>query len=149
MDQHLGRITSGSIHASELDLDIRMVPDVPWTTLKTLNLHGSSASQLQYWNAHLDKLLDNYNPSGRAFLFLISYLSCTKDKFASHCNKYREHMRYYSPKDFSVLHMKDLNLADLAKRIYESSRFTQAVECVYDCGGIPMTVYHYFVRIGE
>ena len=141
MDQHLG-----GIHASGLDLDIRMEPDVPWAALEALNLHGSSASQLQYWNAHLDKLLDNYTPSGRAFLFLISYLSCTKDEFASHCNKYREHMRYYSPKNFSVLHMKELNLAE---RIYAPSCFMQAVECVYDCGGIPMTVYHYFVRIGE
>ena len=32
---------------------------------------------------------------------------------------------------------------------YRQETFMRAVKCVYDCGGIPMTVYHFFVRIGE
>lgn len=147
MDQSRGGISAGGKQAGELDLDIRKQPDVRWTIFEALNLSGSSDSQLQYWNAHLDKLLDNYNSTGCPFLFHVSYLSCPKDKFAKHCVAFEEHIRHYSPKKFTVASERPTN--PLGQQEQRTNGFLRAMETVYDCGGIPMTVYHFFVRIGE
>lgn len=147
-DQTRGGISGGDgEQAGELDLDIRLRSAERLTIFEALNLSGSSESRLRYWNAHLDKLLDNYNSTGCPFLFHVTYLSCAKDAFAKHCVTFEDHMRYYSPRGFSLTSERPTD--PLAKRNIRHGGFLRAMECVYDCGGIPMTVYHFFVRIGE
>ena len=146
-DQSLTGISPSGIKAGEVDMDIRREPNERWTLLEALNLSSSSASNIEYWNAHLKKLLDNYNSTGCPFLFHVTYLSCAKDAFAKHCVTFEDHMRYYSPNGFSLISERPTN--PLAKRNIRHGGFLRAMECVYDCGGIPMTVYHFFVRIGE
>ncbi|MBQ4550197.1 MAG: GTP-binding protein [Oscillospiraceae bacterium] len=147
-DQTRGGISGGDgEQAGELDLDIRLKPAERLTIFEALNLKGSAESYRRYWNAHLDKLLDNYNSTGCPFLFHVTYLSCAKDAFAKHCVTFEDHMRYYSPRGFSLTSERPTD--PLAKRNIRHGGFLRAMECVYDCGGIPMTVYHFFVRIGE
>lgn len=144
--QYRGGISAGGIQSGELDLDIRLDPADAWTALEALNLKGSSSSQIEYWDAHLKKLLDNYNEVGRAFLFHVSYVSCQKDKFHTICNGLYEHLRFYSPRGFELLRRF---VTEVRSDDWEENRFLRTFKCVYDCGGIPMTVYHFFVRIGE
>ena len=147
-DQSRGGISSGDgEQAGELDLDIRLKPTERLTIFEALNLKGSAKSYRSYWNAHLDKLLDNYNSTGCPVLFHVTYLSCAKDAFTKHCVAFENHLRYYSPKGFSLTSKRPTD--PLAKRNIRHGGFLRAMECVYDCGGIPMTVYHFFVRIGE
>jgi hypothetical protein len=146
LDQHRSGISAGGIQSGELDLDIRLNPADAWTALEALNLKGSSPSQIEYWNAHLKKLLDNYNEVGRAFLFHVSYVSCAKDKFHTICNGLYEHLRFYSPRGFELLRRF---VTEVRSDDWEENRFLRTFKCVYDCGSIPMTVYHFFVRIGE
>lgn len=147
-DQTRGGISGGDgEQPGELDLDIRLRSAERLTIFEALNLSGSSESRRKYWNAHLDKLLDNYNSTGCPFLFHVTYLSCAKDAFAKHCVTFEDHMRYYSPRGFSLTSERPTD--PLAKRNIRHGGFLRAMECVYDCGGIPMTVYHFFVRIGE
>ena len=148
IDQSRGGISSGDgEQAGELDLDIRLNPAERLTIFEALNLNSSSESRRKYWNAHLDKLLDNYNATGCPVLFHVTYLSCSKDTFTKHCVAFEDHLRYYSPKGFSLTSERPTD--PLAKRNIRHGGFLRAMECVYDCGGIPMTVYHFFVRIGE
>ena len=146
LDQHRSGISAGGIQSGELDLDIRLDPADAWTALEALNLKGSNPSQIEYWNAHLKKLLDNYNEVGRAFLFHVSYVSCQKDKVHTICNGLYEHLRFYSPRGFELLRRF---VTEVGYDLSEANRFLRTIKCVYDCGGIPMTVYHFFVRIGE
>ena len=141
-------VSAGGIQSGKLDLDIRLTPGDAWTALEALNLKGSSDSQIEYWNAHLKKLLDNYNHVGRSFLFHVSYVQCKKDNFSKVCNDLYEHLRFYSPSGFELMRrfVQSVPLTDDPLR---QDTFMRAVKCVYDCGGIPMTVYHFFVRIGE
>lgn len=148
LDQHRGGISAGGIQSGELDLDIRLNPGDAWTALEALNLKGSSGSQLEYWNAHLKKLLDNYNHVGRSFLFHVSYVECRKDHFSKICNDLYEHLRFYSPDGFELMR-KFVQEVPLVDDPFRQNGFMRAAKCVYDCGGIPMTVYHFFVRIGE
>ena len=144
--QYRGGISAGGIQSGELDLDIRLNSADAWTALEALNLKGSSPSQIEYWDAHLKKLLDNYNEVGRAFLFHVSYVSCKKDRFHTFCNDLYEHLRFYSPRGFELLRRF---VTEVHSDDWEENRFLRTFKCVYDCGGIPMTVYHFFVRIGE
>ena len=147
-DQTRGGISGGDgEQAGELDLDIRLNPAERMTIFEALNLKSSSESQIKYWNAHLDKLLDNYNATGCSVLFHVSYLSCSKFTFTKHCVTFEDHMRYYSPRGFSLTSERPTD--PMAKRNIVPGGFLRAMECVYDCGGIPMTVYHIFVRMGE
>jgi hypothetical protein len=148
MEQHRTGISAGGVQSGELDLDIRLTPGDAWTALEALNLKGSSDSQIEYWNAHLKKLLDNYNHVGRSFLFHVSYVHCSKDKFSTVCNDLYEHLRFYSPPGFELMR-RFVQSMPLGDDPFRQDAFMRAVKCVYDCGGIPMTVYHFFVRIGE
>lgn len=146
--QYRGGVSSAGIQAGSLDLDIRLVADDAWTALEALNLTSSSTSQCKYWDSHLKKLLDNYNHVGRSFLFLVSYIQCEKDRFSTIFGNLYEHLRFYSPPGFELLHrfVQDIPMND---DMHNQNSFIRAVKCVYDCGGIPMIVYHFFVRIGE
>ena len=148
LDQNRGGVSAGGIQSGELDLDIRLTPGDAWTALETLNLKGSSNSHLEYWNTHLKRLLDNYNHVGRSFLFHVSYVECRKDQFTKIYNDLYEHLRFYSPNGFELMG-KFVQVVPLTEDPTRQNGFMHAVKCVYDCGGIPMTVYHYFVRIGE
>lgn len=147
MEQHRTGISAGGIQSGELDLDIRLTPGDAWSALEALNLKGSSPSQIEYWNAHLKKLLDNYNDVGRSFLFHVSYVQCPKDKFGKIMADLYEHMRFYSPRGFELLR-RFVSPVPLGNE-RDQNQFLRAVKCVYDCGGVVMTVYHFFVRIGE
>lgn len=145
--QYRTGISAGGIQSGELDLDIRLTPGDAWSALEALNLKGSSDSQIKYWNAHLKKLLDNYNDVGRSFLFHVSYVQCPKDKFGKIMSDMYEHMRFYSPRGFELL--RRFVSPVLLGNERDQNQFLRAVKCVYDCGGVVMTVYHFFVRIGE
>lgn len=145
MEQHRTGISAGGIQSGELDLDIRLTPGDSWSAMEALNLTGSSASQIEYWDAHLKKLLDNYNHVGRSFLFHISYVECAKNRFDKVCGEMYEHLRFHSPEDYELQRRFVYWLPSQAG----ANQFVRAAKAVYDCGGIPMTVYHYFVRIGK
>ena len=148
LDQHRGGFSESGIQSGELDLDIRLTPGDKWSALEALNLKGSSETWIKYWNRHLKKLLDNYNEVGRSFLFHVSYVQCPKDSFNKICNDLYEHLRFYSPPGFELMR-RFVQMIPLSDSPLYPDSFMRAVKCVYDCGGIPMVVYHYFVRIGE
>ena len=141
LDQHFTGDAAGGHRAGELDLDIRLEPDTHWTALEALNLNGA---ELSNWEKHLDKLLKNYNQSGRTFLFHVGYLTCDEEiKFNNICLKFWEHMRTYMPNGMRVLSAREF---PLERPKHDAPAFIQAMECVYDCGS-PITVYHFFVRM--
>ena len=143
MDQHLTGSGATGSKPGELDLDIRLNPTTPWTAIEALNISGA---QFANWDKHLNKLLTSYNHEGRSFLFHVSYVSADMDKFGDIITKFWDHMQKHHPPKMPV---RFSNWMSLARERHDEPRFVRAMECVYDCGGIPMTVYHFFVRIGE
>ena len=92
------------------------------------------------WNEHLIRLLDNYNPIGYPFLFLVSYLECSKDRFKEIWLDYYSHLSTYSPPNYSLQGIE-------AKK--DDSFYIRSAQCVYDRAGLPTTIYHICVRLGE
>ena len=142
--QEPGGVSAGGKRAGEQDLVIQKEPGRKWTILEALNLNSSAPSYRSYWNDHLKKLLDSYNATGCPFLLHVTYLSCEKDRFDLHCDEFDKHIPRYSPDGFPVTSER------VRYPLWDrTGGFTRVMECTYDCGGLPMTVYHFFVRIGS
>lgn len=140
-DQTRNGASVGGNQSGELDMDIRLEPDVPWTLYEALSIAGTA--NISKWNAHLQILLDDASSSCLPFVFLVSYLECRREDFRRITETYDGHMRWFAPRfctrvpsSFSVLPV-------------EYSRNIHAVKCVYDCAGCPITVYHISVRLGN
>ncbi|MBQ8621536.1 MAG: hypothetical protein IJ422_04390 [Oscillospiraceae bacterium] len=139
-DQSRSGIASGGRRAGELDMDIRLEPDAPWTIYEALNISGTTDKSK--WNEHLHKLLINYNPNGLPFLFLVSYLECSRKDFPKIADAYDEHMRWYDPKGCERVN------DSFAKLNEDYGQFIRMARCTYYCG-VPTTVYHICVRLGD
>lgn len=134
-----GKSASGK-NAGELDIQILESTDKAWTVYEALNISGFSQSEKDKWNEHLNRLLDNYNPIGYPFLFLISYLECPKDKVREMWLNYSNHLSSYSPQNYSLQSFSNRN---------SDTSFIWSAECVYDRAGLPTIVYHICVRLGD
>ena len=136
---HVGRGGTGK-RAGSLDLRIYHEDNLPWTNLEAMNLKSASDSQLAYWDDHLKRLMDNYDPAGLPLLFLISYVNCAEDQYHKLCSAYTEHMRFHSP-DKAELRHGTLSSVQVTP---DQTAYLQVAKCTYDLSGTPVTVYHYF-----
>lgn len=139
-DQTLSGQSASGKSPGELDIEIRYSPETSWTVYEALNITSFSDTNKNNWNEHLQRLLDNYNPIGYPFLFLVSYLECSKDSFKEIWLKYYEHISTFSLSDYML--QKSINHSG-------DSFYVRVAECVYDRAGLPTTVYHICVRLGE
>lgn len=145
-DQTLAGISPGGRLPGELDLEILNNSGDTITILEGLNLPGTSLSRIEYWDDHLTKLLDHYNPMGLPFLVMVSYIPCPKDKYLTISSSFSEHSRSFSPEGYSLLEAGSEKTTPMHM---EDTNFLQMMKCVYHCGGAMTTVYHIFVRLGD
>lgn len=144
-DQTLMGVGAGKKRDGEPDLLIEFNKINAQMICEAMIITGSSRSQVAYWNQHLDRLLVNYNPQGMQDLILISYVKANPEKFSTLWNFYSNHMVEYVPKD-----------AFFQEKIYqeiklETSQYNclRIARCTYNLNGMPTTVHHYFLRIGQ
>ena len=142
-DQTLQGISAGGKGAGELDMDIRRYENTPWTICEALRIRDGSKAD---WNGHLEKLLDNYNPHGAAFLYLLTYVDCAKDKFGSIFGGYECHIQTHGTEKFAV---DGESYVHFAGGQWEENHYIQAAKVSYSCGGYKPTVYHIFVHMGR
>lgn len=145
-DQTRNGIAPGGHQAGRLDLDIRKESNIPWTIYEALNIRKATQSDMDRWDAHLDKLLGPYNPNGLPFLFLVSYVDCSKDDFNGVFSGYFEHLRFHNPEKYALQSVSGLPLGN---DYYKQNNYVQAARCIYDRDGSPTLVYQLFVRLGE
>ena len=141
-DQTLHGTSATGRSDGELDILIRDKDrDVDITIYEALKLKGFGKAEQQYLLNHLKKLIDNYNPKGFSHLFLVSYVSWSKDKFNDLAYEYGKYV------------MRDVD----SKFVYRKSGFvdsynnnyTRCLKVGYDCGGIIINVYHIIVRVAH
>lgn len=139
-DQTLSGESATGKRPGELDIEIRELSDRPWAIFEALNIKGFTKNDENYWNDHLSKLIDNYNPMGLPFSFLVSYLNCPKESFKEIWLKYSEHLSNHSGDRYSLQKVIE----------HENKNFyVRSAECIYDLAGLPTTVYHICVRLGK
>lgn len=133
-----------SLHGNqegELDLAIYKSDGSPWAIFEALN-HSTQ----RYWKEHLDKLLEHYNPHHLRVLFLVNYVQCKHENFPSVWRTYDQLIPHYAPARFKTIPASYLPLSSVYLRDTEAIK---ACQCMYDCGGERLTVYHVFVHLTE
>lgn len=135
-DQSLNGLSLGCTEEGELDILIKKDPLTNWAILEALNPNGQ-----EYWENHLRKLLDNYNPQGIEILFLVTYITSRKANFNNTCGNYVGYIQgWLDPKRrYNENSFKEI-VADGRLKMYR---------CTYDCDGYSPTVYHIFVRLAD
>ena len=136
----MGKSETGA-RAGELDIEILETPSKHMAVIEALNVSGFTNTDINNWNKHLQKLLDNYNPIGLPIAFLVSYLECTKDVYREIWMNYCKHIKSYSCGAYILQKSSECGM--------NMSFYCRTLECQYDRAGMPITVYHIFVRIGE
>ena len=103
--------------------------------LKSLDIRFTSISQIDL--SHLNGV-KRLNLAENAKL--VSVLGCRKDRFKEIWLDYFEHLSTYSPPNYSL---------QSAEGQSDDSFYIRCAECVYDRAGLPTTIYHICVRLGE
>lgn len=139
-DQTLSGVSGSGKNAGELDLQIFRNTDEPWSVYEGVNLTGCNSTMIKYWNCHLEKLLDNYNPLGYPLMFLVSFLKCKKESFLENWKQYREHAEKYAPENYTLLE---------SSVEQSTSLYMRRIRCLYSRGGMSTLVWHIFLRMGD
>jgi hypothetical protein len=139
-DQTLSGKSGTGKRAGELDLQIMETYDRPWAIYEALNLMSFSNSEKENCDNHLSKLLDNNNTMGFPFSFLVSYEGCTKDNFKEFWLKYYNYLSQNCDSKYSIQRVQERE---------DNNFYLRSAECVYDRAGLPTTVYHICVRLGD
>jgi len=111
----------------------------PWSIIEALRVDDGAKRD---WNSHLGKLLDNYNPHGVPFLFLVTYADCEKEQFERIWKGYREHIQKHSAGKFGY-ESESFRILNNEQDGY----YIQTAVSRYRCGGYTPTVYHIFVQM--
>ena len=136
-DQTLNGVSLKCNKAGELDILIKKDPNTPWAILEALNHKDES-----YWQEHLMKLLEKYNPQGIRTLFLVTYVGCKSDNFGGICDKYVGNIPQYATANYKPR-------KDSFRKVDQSESMIRAYQCSYLCGSDEATVYHIFVHMDE
>ena len=92
-------------------------------------------------NIHINKLMDNYNIKGLPYLYLVSYVSWSKEKFGTLAGRYYEHVVSGAGAKYPVSRSRTLSAGP--------GQYMRCWEVSYLCGGTPFTVFHIVVRMGK
>lgn len=146
--QPRGGTAGSNTGTGRVDLKIRKKdePNREWTLYEALRLYGSGQSQLDNLDEHLKRVMDNYNPLGLPFVFLVSYVQCEMGKFGEVYRKCSGHLSQYMPEGYRLLTHKDMTLALPG---YGQNEFLRVVQCSYERDGFERVVYFIFARFDK
>ena len=143
-DQRQMGASSSRKDVGELDLMIyRRERDEkkPWSLIEALRVADGTKRD---WNSHLAKLLDNYNPHGVPFLFLVTYADCEKEQFEKIWEGYQSYIQEHDTGKFKYEAGSLRKLNSEQDGYYIQTAFSQ-----YRCGDYTPTVYRWWHRNGS
>lgn len=138
-DQTQIGISGSGKDVGELDLMVYREDSIPWSVIESLRVYDRAKRD---WNSHLSKLLDNYNPHGVPFLFMVTYVDCEKAKFDAIWIEYQAHIQKHDTGKFEYVKESFEILTEKHNNFY-----LQIARSQYRCGGYVPTVYHIFVQV--
>lgn len=137
-DQTLGGESESRKQIGEIDFEIMKTTEIPFAIFEALIIKNDTVSEKRYFEKHLKKLLDNYNPMGVSVTFLVSYVKCSKEKFDEYYTNYKKFLQKYKTEDFILC-----NICEHER----TENYLYCLECAYMCGNSAITVYNIFVHI--
>lgn len=138
-DQTQIGISESGKNVGKLDLMVYREDNAPWSIIESLRIYDLTKRN---WNNHLAKLLDNYNPHGVPFMFLVTYADCKKGKFDSIWKDYQTHIQKQDAGKFLYVNGSFEILTEK-----HNNHYIQIASSQYRCSDYTPTVYHIFVQI--
>ena len=126
----------------EIDLIICKENKQPWAAFNMLSVRGKE--DLHKWNDHLAKTLTSHHSRELPMQFLISFVECDQSDYHRLWAIFNKHMRKYEPRNG-----KRMGEYQHVLPLPELSEYLRVARMDYDIGGTAVTVYHYFVCMGE
>ena len=126
-----------SDNPGEVDLMIMKDTTDPLTIVEAMNIDSVNKKYIQ---DHLNKLLDDYNPSGLPELFLVAYVQKAKTRFQSFWNNY---LGFVDGTDAGDFRFKSIAECDT------HNHFLKHAVAEYSCGGPIFKVHHICMRAGD
>ena len=136
-DQTLYGHAKDSDNPGEVDLMIMKDTTDPLTIIEAMNI---DSVKKEYIQEHLNKLLDDYNPSGLPELFLVAYVQKAKTRFQSFWNNYLEFIDGTDADDFRFKSIAECDT---------HNHFLKHAVAEYSCDGAIFTVHHICMRAGD
>ena len=109
----------------------------PLTIVEAMNIDSVNKKYIQ---DHLNKLLDDYNPSGLPELFLVAYVQKAKTRFQSFWNSY---LGFIDGTDAGDFCFKSIDECET------DNHYIKHAVAEYSCDGAIFTVHHICMRAGD
>ena len=136
-DQTLYGHAKDSDNPGEVDLMIMKDAADPLTIIEAMNIDSVNKKYIQ---DHLNKLLDDYNPSGLPELFLVAYVQKAKKSFQTFWNDYVDFITGTDTGDFRFESIDECET---------HNHFLKHAVAEYSCGGAIFKVHHICMRAGD
>ena len=136
-DQTLYGHAKDSDNPGEVDLMIMKDAADPLTIIEAMNIDSVNKKYIQ---DHLNKLLDDYNPSGLPELFLVAYVQKAKKSFQTFWNDYVDFITGTDAGDFRFESIDECET---------HNHFLKHAVAEYSCDGAIFTVHHICMRAGD
>ena len=136
-DQTLYGHAKDSDNPGEVDLMIMKDTTDPLTIIEAMNI---DSVKKEYIQEHLNKLLDDYNPSGLPELFLVAYVQKAKKSFQTFWNDYVDFITGTDAGDFRFESIDECET---------HNHFLKHAVAEYSCGGAIFKVHHICMRAGD
>ena len=136
-DQTLYGHAKDSDNPGEVDLMIMKDAADPLTIIEAMNIDSVNKKYIQ---DHLNKLLDDYNPSGLPELFLVAYVQKAKKSFQTFWNDYVDFITGTDAGDFRFESIDECET---------HNHFLKHAVAEYSCDGAIFTVHHICMRAGN
>ena len=138
-DQSQRSVSGTGAGVGELDFLLLDRNNEPWTIIEALRVTDGSKTD---WNKHLNKLVGNYNSRGFSFLYLLTYVDATADKYDQIWNGYVDYIPKSKPDRF-----KYVSKSIVKMEAPNDPEYITVARCQYRCGDYTPVVYHIFARI--
>ena len=138
VDQSQGGISSTGKSVGSRDIVIRDKDNQDLYIYEGMILRSIDTS---YINKHIDKLVNNYNPQGLPYGFLVTYLECSRENYEGFEKKYRDYIKGYAPDGYECA-SQPINI-----KVPTNGQFLSCIKMDYEYTGCYITIYHIIVRI--
>ena len=135
-DQTLYGHAKDSDNPGEVDLMIMKDTTDPLTIVEAMNIDSVNKKYIQ---DHLNKLLDDYNPSGLPELFLVAYVQKAKTRFQSFWKNY---LGFVDGTDAGDFRFKSIDERET------NNHYIKHAVTEYSCDSAKFTVHHICMRAG-
>ena len=136
--------SSISVEAGEhcaLDIRLAAISGIPWAVGGVLSVRSTNKRERYRWSDQIEKLVMRGMAAAAPIVVTVTFASCKLGEFPALLRRYSDSMESFGVGE-QPLFPKETEVFS------HENELIRGVRSVYDCAGVPLTTYHFIVRIG-